>query len=227
MAKSRCIHLLLALLTVVCSQTANSAFAQEVSTNSILDHKLLVLTSLKHPDKRFALDSTGLLNIVCMTTSDSLVASRYRQLSGKLIHFTDSSFVLHVEEETISSYWRDGTSSQFYYSIALDSTRLHLDTLLFSDVHTLRFDKGRTRLLIHFLQSSTYTFAIGNMLVLVTSLILPNKYPNLVGGQNALIVTSTALALGGSSFLFYPKLYRINPQINKKRQRISWKLEVI
>lgn len=227
MAKSRIIRLLLALITVVFTQTANSAFSQEMPSNAILERKLLVLTSLKHPDKRFALDSTGLLNVVCMNTSDSLVASRYRQLSGKLIDFTDSSFVLHVEEETISSYWRDGTSSQFYYSIALDSTRLHLDTLLFSDVHTLRFDKGRTRLLIHFLQSSTYTFAIGNMLVLITSLILPNKYPNLVSGQNALIITSTSLVMGGSSFLFYPKLYRINRQVNKKRQRISWKLEVI
>ena len=211
----------------MCIQTASRLFAQEAVSNEILDHKLLVLTSLKHPEKRFALDSTGLINVVCMITSDSLVSSRYRQLSGKLIAFTDSSFVLHVEEETISSYWRDGTSSQFYYSIALDSTRLHLDTLLFSDVHSLRFDKGRTRLLIHFLQSSTYTFAIGNMLVLVTSLILPNKYPNLVSGQNALVITSASLLMGGSSFLFYPKLYHINPQVNKPRKRIHWKLEVI
>lgn len=227
MTASRILRLLILTITVLSIQTVNRLYAQEVAANKILDHKLLVLTSLKHPEKRFALDSTGLINIVCINTSDSLVASRYRQLSGKLLSFTDSSFVLHVEEETISSYWRDGTSSQFYYSIALDSTRLHLDTLLFSDVHSLRFDKGRTRLLIHFLQSSTYTFAIGNMLVLITSLVLPNKYPNLVSGQNALIITSASLAMGGSSFLFYPKLYRLNPQVNKPRQRIHWKIEVI
>lgn len=226
MAKKLIVFFLL-LIPVFFSNTVNCVHAQDTLANELLNRKLLVISSLKHPEKQFALDSTGVLHVVCVNTSDSLVSSRYRQLSGKLIYYDDSCIVLHVIEETISSYKRDGTSSQFYYSINQDSTRLHIDTLLFEDVHTLRLDKGRFRLLTHFLQSSTYTFAIGNMMVLITSLILPNKYPNLVTGQNALIVTASSLAVGGSSFLFYPKLYRVNKQVNKPRQRIKWKLEII
>lgn len=227
MAAKKLIVFLLLMIPVFFSNTVNRTYAQETPANDLLNRKLLVVTSLKHPDKRFALDSTGVLHVVCVNTSDSLVASRYRQLSGKLIYYDDSCLVLHVIEETISSYKRDGTTSQFYYDINQDSTRYHIDTLLFEDVHSLRSDKGRFRLLIRFLQSSTYTFAIANMGVLITALILPNKYPNLVSGQNALIVTTSSLALGGSSFLFYPKLYKVNKQVNKPRQRIKWKLEII
>lgn len=212
-----------ALLLAFIFQAA-AVIAQPADSSIMLPNRLVV-SSVKNANVHIQLDSTGILSVVCVNKSDSLIRMQYRQLAGKLISFTDSSLVLHVDREEISTYRRNGSMEQFYYWKSEDSLQMHIDTLRFSEVYSLRFDTGRFRPVIGIMQSTAYTFMLGNLAVLVAALIIPKKYGSIVPGTHLLLATSISTVTGSGSFLFYPKVFRVNQQY-KKKHRVKWKLEV-
>ncbi|MES2557218.1 MAG: hypothetical protein V4604_13770 [Bacteroidota bacterium] len=198
--------------------------AQQTDTTILLPNRL-VISSVSNPKKHQILDSNGRISVVCVNKTDSIIRTQYRELRGKLVHYTDSSLALHVHDESISTYKHDGTYSTYYYYQKRDSIKQHFDTLLFSEIHSVRHDKGKYRKTIGMMQSTAYVFAVACMGVVVTSLIFP-KSPMLTEGKNALIITTTSMAAGAGSYLFYPKLYTVNNQPGKKKKS-KWKIEVL
>lgn len=212
------------VLMIVLVGLSSVAGAQQADSSILLPNRL-VISSVENPKKHHVLDSNGRVSIVCVNKTDSIIRLQYRQLTGKLIHYTDSSLALHVNDESISTYKHDGTSGEYYYYQKRDSIKQHFDTLLFSEIHTIRYDKGKHRKVIGMMQSTAYLFGIACIGVVVTSLALP-KSTILTDGKHALIVTSTSMATATSSYLFYPKLYKVNNQL-KKKKTIKWKIEVL
>jgi hypothetical protein len=212
------------VLVIVLTSFVPVVSAQQADSSILLPSRL-VISSVKNPKKHHFLDSNGHISIVCVTKTDSIIRTQQRELSGKLVHFTDSSLALHVQDESISTYKHDGTSSHFYYYQKHDSLKQHFDTLLFSEIHTIRHDKGKHRKVIGIMQSTAYVFMVACFGVLVTSLAYP-KSPMLTNSKHALIVTSTSITSGAGSYIFYPKLYKVNNQLKKKRN-IKWKIEVL
>lgn len=200
------------------------AVAQQADSSILLPNRL-VISSVNNPKKHHILDSNGHISVVCVTKTDSIIRTQRRELSGKLVHYTDSSLALHVRDESISTFNHDGTSRAYYYYQKRDSIKQHFDTLLFSEIHTIRFDRGTHRKTIGMMQSTAYVFMVACFGVVVTSLAYP-KSPILTTGKHALIVTSTSMAAAGGSYLFYPKRYKVNNQLKKKRN-IKWKIEVL
>ncbi|ASS47908.1 MAG: hypothetical protein A3D31_01575 [Candidatus Fluviicola riflensis] len=212
------------VLVVVLFGLAPVAVAQQTDTTILLPNRL-VISSVSNPKKHHILDSNGRISVICVNKTDSIIRTQYRELRGKLVHYTDSSLALHVHDESISTYKHDGTYSTYYYYQKRDSVKQHFDTLLFSEIHSVRHDKGKHRKTIGMMQSTAYVFAVACFGVVVTSLVFP-KSPILTNGKNALIVTSTSMAAGALSYLFYPKLYKVNNQL-KKNKTIKWKIEVL
>ncbi|MDH4471236.1 MAG: hypothetical protein QE487_01440 [Fluviicola sp.] len=212
------------VLVIVLTSLIPVAYAQHADSSILLPNRL-VISSVNNPKKHHVLDSNGRISVVCVNKTDSIIRMQHRELRGKLVYFTDSSLALHVVDESISTYKHDGTSSQFYYYQKYDSLKQHFDTLLFSEIHTIRHDKEKYRKVIGIMQSTVYMFMFACVGVVVTSLAFP-KSPILTDGKHALIVTSTSMAAGGGSYLFYPKLYKVNNQLKKKRN-IKWKIEVL
>ncbi|HLP56309.1 MAG TPA: hypothetical protein VK151_14830 [Fluviicola sp.] len=192
---------------------------------SILLPNRLVISSVENPKKYHVLDSTGNISIVCVNKTDSVIRIQYRELTGKLVYFTDSSLVLHVKNESILTYNHNGTYSDYYYYQKRDSIKQHFDTLQFSEVYSIRHDKGKHRKTIGMMQSSAYMFMTACFGVIITSLALP-KSTNIVHAKNAVIISSTCMAAGAGSYLFYPKIYKVNNQLDKKK-RVKWKIEVL
>ena len=212
------------VLVIVLVGLTNKASAQQAE-NSILLPNRLVISSLKNPKKHHVLDSNGHISVVCVIKTDSIIRTQNRELSGKLMYYTDSSLALHVRDESILTNNHDGTSRAYYYYQKRDSIKQHFDTLLFSEIHSIRYDKGKHRKTIGIMQSTAYVFMVACFGVVVTSLVYP-KSPMITDGKDALIVTTTSMAAGGGSYLFYPKLYKVNNQLKKKRN-IKWKIEVL
>jgi hypothetical protein len=198
--------------------------AQPADTSILLPNRLVV-SSLENPKKHYILDSTGKISVVCVHKTDSIIRIEYRQLTGKLIHYTDSSLALHVHNESISTYRHDGTMREYYYSQKRDSIKQHVDTLLFSDIHSIRHDKGKHTKTIGMMQSTAYVFMTACFGVIITSLALP-KSSTITGAENAVILSSTCAAAASGSYLFYPKLFKVNNQLRKKKN-IKWKIEVL
>jgi len=184
----------------------------------------LVVSMIKYPQRQIMLDSSGLISIVCVIKRDSLVREQQRQLAGKLIGYTDSSLILHVETENSITYYRNGSMETFYYWKSEDSIKLHIDTVQFTDIHTLTFDRGKFRQVKGILQSTAYMYIVGNVLVLVTALVVPKQYGSLVTGKNMMVTTTVALGAGASSFVFYPREFRLNNQ-PRQRRKIHWRIE--
>jgi hypothetical protein len=201
------------------------ALAQPGDSSIVLPNRLVV-TSLKNPKAHVQLDTTGMLSLVCVNQSDSVIRQQYRNLTGKLMGYSDSSLILLVENESVTTYNRNGTMETFFYWRSEDSLHWHVDTLQFSQIHSLRFDKGKYKPVIGILQSTSYLYILGNIAVLVTAILTPKKYGSMASGNNLILSTGAALGAGGVSFLFYPKIFRVNPQI-KKRKKAKWRLEVI
>lgn len=215
--------LLLTFCTIVCGFLSGIA---QTSDSVAMAKGKLVVTSLRKPSVHVPIDTSGMLSVVCVIKRDSLIREEYRSLQGKVIGYNDTSCILLVENETVTTYKRDGTMDNFFYWRSEDSLHHHVDTLQFSQIHSLRYDKGRFRAVIGIMQSTSYLYILGNIAVLITAIVVPKKYDTMASGGNLLLTTGGALALGGSSFLFYPKVYKVNP-LGSKRQRISWKLEYV
>jgi hypothetical protein len=201
-----------------------TSLAQPRDTTILLPNRL-VITSIKRAQPKITIDTAGLVSIVCLNQSDTAVLQKYRQLSGRMIGYTDSSIVLHVDTETIQTYYRNGKVGNFYYSKEEDSLHYHVDTIQFGQIHTISYDTGRFRKVRGILQSTAYLYITGNIIVLVTAAILPKASSSLVPAKNMLHMTGIAFAAGGASMLFYPKVYRLANQ-PKRRHRIRWRIEV-
>lgn len=186
----------------------------------------LVISSLKDPSRKVTLDSNGVISIACISRTDSLVREQQRQLSGELIGFTDTSLVLLVDQESLLTYYRNGTMEQFYYWKSEDSTEMHIDTIQLQHIYSIRFDTGRFRQVVGMMQSTSYTFMMGNIVVLVASFLTPGKYTPTIYGRNLLLTTGVGLAAGSASFIFYPKIFRVANQPGKHK-KIKWRVEVI
>jgi hypothetical protein len=199
--------------------------AQRPDTTLLLpDH--LVLTSLKKPNMHLRIDSTGMTSIVCTVQSDSLIREQQRQLSGKMIAFTDSSLVLQVDQENAITYYRNGKMETYYYWKSEDSLGVYNETIYFSKIHTITYDNGKNKQVRGILQSSAYLFMIGNIVVLATAFLTPKKYGSLVSGQHLLVSTGVSIGAGITSFFFYPKTMLLHNQ-PRKHLRVKWKIEVI
>ncbi len=207
-------------LLLVCE----SMFAQLKDSTILLPNRLSI-TSLKNPKRNSLIDSVGQISIECVNKTDSIISIQKRELTGKLVYFTDSSLTLHVESESILTYRLDRTSSHYYYYQKYDSLKNHYDTLLFSEIHSFRYNEGKFRQVTGLLQSPVYSFAVGCFGILITLIIAPKK-TNLSKTENAIIHTSIASISGISSLFFYPKLYVVNKQL-KKRKQPNWKIEVL
>jgi hypothetical protein len=213
---------LLIVSILVCGMTS---LAQPPDTTILLPNRL-VISSVKRAQPKMEIDTAGLISIVCLVRSDTLIREQQRQLSGKMIGYTDSSVILHVGQETVLSYYRNGTVENFYYSEEEDSLKNHIDTIRFSEIYTISYDKGTFRQVRGILQSTAYLYIVGNIVVLVTAFIVPKTYGNLVTGKNLANTTGIALGAGAASFIFNPKVFRLANQ-PKRRHRIKWKIEVI
>ena len=200
-----------------------SIVAQEADSSFVLPNRLAI-TSLKNPKKHQLIDTSGVVFIVFVNQSDSLVQLRQRQLSGDLVSYTDSSMTILVDEENSLSQYYNGTMEDFHYWKSRDSTQSRIITVLFSEIHTIRFDKGTYRQVIRLFQSTAYLYMASNIAVLAFSII--TKKPSLISGKNLLLSTGIAIGAGATSFVFYPKLFLVKNQLYKKK-RIKWKIEVI
>jgi hypothetical protein len=217
---------MLKLIISICSVLfyGFSALAQQQDTTIQLPNRL-VISQIRNSAKQVTIDSNGLTSIVCLLKSDSLIREQQRQLSGKLIGYTDTSLILHVDQESAITYYRNGTMETFYYWKSEDTTKWHIDTIRFEEIHTLSFDRGKFKQVRGILQSTAYLYIIGNIAVLVTVFIVPKTYGSLVTGKNLMVTTGVALGSGMASFLFYPKEFRLANQ-PKHRKKIRWKIEV-
>lgn len=215
----------LILLSICIFFSGITALAQPQGATIQLPNRL-VLTSVKRPAMHVRIDSTGMTSIVCTTQSDSLVKEQQRQLSGKVISFTDSTLVLHVDQESAITYYRNGTMETFYYWKSEDTLSDYIDTVSFAKIHTISFDNGKNKQVRGILQSAAYLYMIGNIVVLATVFLTPKKYGSLVSGQNLLVSTGVSLGSGITSFFFYPKVMLLHNQ-PRKHLRVKWKIEVI
>jgi hypothetical protein len=163
---------------------------------------------------------------VCVSRTDTLIREQQRQLSGELIGYTDTSLTLLVDQESQLTYYRNGTMEQFYYWKSEDTTEMHIDTIRFSSIYSIRYDKGTYKQVIGILQSTSYTFMMGNIVVLVASFLTPGKYNPTIYGRNLLLTTGVGLTAGSASFIFYPKIFRVGNQPGKHK-KIKWRVEVI
>lgn len=212
------------ILVIVLVGLTPVAHTQQADSSILLPNRL-VISFVENPKKHLVLDSTGRISVVCVNKTDSIIRVQNRQLRGKLIHYTDSSLALHVHDERISTYRRDNTSGEYYYHQKHDSIKQHFDTLLFSEIHSIRYDKGKNRKVIGMMQSTAYMYGLGCIGVVIAALIMP-EHPSLTNGKNALIVTSTSMITATSSYFFYPRPYKVNNQL-KKKGKIKWKIEVL
>lgn len=212
------------LLLLFCLSLFVRSVAQKDSV-AFLPNRLAV-SKLKQPDKRQILDSTGIISITCLIQKDSLIQQRDRSLTGKLVSFTDSSLVLHVREETITSLFRNRETSTFYYSITQDSLKMHIDTIYFNQIHSLSFDTGRNRQIIRLLQSITYTYVAGNLVALAVMFFYPKPNMNLTPARTLLNVSIFGFSAGAASYIFYPKTFELNNHPGKHK-RMKWRMEVI
>jgi len=201
----------------------DSMFAQTEDSTYKLPNRLAI-TSLKNPKKQQLIDTNGVIFIVFVNQSDTLVQLRQRQLSGELVSYSDSSMTILVDEENALSQYYNGTMEDFHYWKTRDSTQSRIITVLFTEIHTIRFDKGTYRQVIRLFQSTAYLYMASNIAVLAFSLV--TKKPSIVGGKNLLLSTGIAIGAGSASFIFYPKLFLVKNQVHKKK-RIKWKIEVI
>ena len=202
---------------------SGSVFAQ-LKDSTILIPNRLAITSIKNPNIHKIVDTSGVVFIVFVNQSDSLVRLRQRQLSGDLVSYTDSSMTILVDEENSLSQYYNGTMEDFHYWKVRDSSQSRNVTVLFTEIHSIRFDKGKYRQVIRLFQSTAYLYMASNIAVLAFAVIAQKT--SLVGPNNLFISTGVALAAGGASFIFYPKLFFVNKQLGKKK-RIKWKIEVI
>ena len=196
----------------------------QLKDSTILIPNRLAITSIKNPNIHKIIDTSGVVFIVFVNQSDSLVRLRQRQLSGDLVSYTDSSMTILVDEENSLSQYFNGTMEDFHYWKVRDSSQSRNVTVLFSEIHSIRFDKGKYRQVIRLFQSTAYLYMASNIAVLAFAVIAQKK--SLIGPNNLFISTGVALGAGGASFIFYPKLFLVNKQLGKKK-RIKWKIEVI
>ena len=188
-------------------------------------NRQLGVSKISDPKFFTVLDTNGVIYIDYVRKSDSLVRQQDRSLSGILLSFTDSTMVLHVQDETVLSQLRSGRTETFIYSILTDTMKLHIDTVSFADIHSLRFDTGRHKQLIGLLQSAAYTYVVANLVAMTTVFIVQKKYIVSGSGANMLYVTGASLGAGALSYAFYPKLFLLNNH-PKKRKPIKWELEI-
>lgn len=210
----------------ICMFFSGIAVLAQSPDTTLRPHNRLVLTSLKKPDMHLRIDSTGMVAIVCTMQSDSLIRDQQRQLSGKMIAFTDSSIVIRVDQENAITYYRNGKMETYYYWKSEDSTGIYNVTIPFSKIHTITYDNGKNKQVRGILQSSAYLYMIGNIVVLATAFLTPKKYGSLVSGQHLLVSTGVSIGSGITSFFFYPKTMLLHNQ-PRKHLRVKWKIEVI
>lgn len=214
----------LVLLIVSVLFSGITSFAQPRDTTILLPNRL-VITSIKRAEPKVQIDTAGVVSIECLKKSDTLIREQQRELAGKMIGYTDSTIILHVDHESILTYFRNGTMSSFYYWKEEDSLQYHIDTIRFDEIFRISYDPGTMRKVRGILQSTAYLYIIGNIVVLTSTFFVPKTYGSMVSGKNMVNTTFIALGAGGVSLLFYPKEYRLANRA-KQNRRIKWRIEV-